>query len=93
MPFLSRKFSPNLFPNPHINIEKKGKTLHLLKASSKKINPHKKRKIIPLLGSIKEFHKNAEVQSQKQNASGPKKDNQGNVIMSSKNEYDPKKPV
>jgi hypothetical protein len=57
MPFLSRKFSSYLFPNPNINIEKKGKTLHLLKASSKRINPNKKRKIIPLLGSIKEFHK------------------------------------
>ena len=30
--------------------------LNLLKASSKTINPHKKRKIIPLLGSIKNFH-------------------------------------
>jgi hypothetical protein len=60
MPFLSRKFTPNLFPKPYLNIEKKGKTLHLLKASSKKINPHKKRKVIPLLGRIGEFHKSNE---------------------------------
>jgi hypothetical protein len=59
MPFLSCKYFSLSFPNPHLTTEKQGKTLHLLKASSKKINPHKKRKIIPLLGSIKDFHKNA----------------------------------
>jgi hypothetical protein len=48
-----------------MTVEKKGKTLHLLKASSKKINPHKKRKIIPLLGGIREFHKSNEELSQK----------------------------
>jgi len=30
--------------------------INLLKASSKKINPHKKRKIIPLMGTIKKYH-------------------------------------
>jgi hypothetical protein len=70
MPFLSCKYFSLSFPNPHLTTEKQGKTLHLLKASSKKINPHKKRKIIPLLGSIKDFHKNAESQSQKNQASG-----------------------
>ena len=38
-------------------LEKKGKTLHLLKASSKKINPNKKRKVVPLLGTIQDFFK------------------------------------
>jgi len=36
-------------------IEKNGKTLNLLKASAKKINPNKKRKKIPLIGTIKEY--------------------------------------
>ena len=30
--------------------------INLLKALAKKINPHKKRKIIPLMGSIKKYH-------------------------------------
>ena len=34
--------------------------INLLKASSKKINPHKKRKIIPLMGSIKKYHADIE---------------------------------
>jgi hypothetical protein len=56
MPFISCKYNLTYkFNQLHI-IEKPGKTLHLLKASSKKINPSKKRVKIPLLGSIKEFH-------------------------------------
>ena len=42
MPFVSRK---------------NGKMLNLLKASAKKISPNKRRKVIPLLGSIKKYHK------------------------------------
>ena len=42
MPFVSRK---------------NGKMLNLLKASAKKINPNKRRKVIPILGNIKKFHK------------------------------------
>ena len=56
MPFLSRKFlllKPNVV---FLHIEKKGKTLHLLKASAKMINPNKKRKVIPLMGTIKQYH-------------------------------------
>jgi hypothetical protein len=34
--------------------------INLLKASSKKINPHKKRKVIPLMGSIKKYHADME---------------------------------
>ena len=56
MPFLSCKFLIVLLIDNLLIIEKKGKTLHLLKASSKKINPNRRRKIIPLLGSIKDFH-------------------------------------
>ena len=41
MPFTSRK---------------NGKMLNLLKASSKPINKNKKRKTIPLFGSIKDYH-------------------------------------
>ena len=41
MPFVSRK---------------NGKMLNLLKASAKKINPNKRRKVIPILGNIKNFH-------------------------------------
>ena len=76
-----------------MTVEKKGKTLHLLKASSKKINPHKKRKIIPLLGGIREFHKVNEELSQKALNEDKIKDSQGDVKMSSKVPYDPKKPV
>ena len=36
--------------------QKKGKFLNLLKASAKPINKNKKRKVIPLLGSIKDYH-------------------------------------
>ena len=43
--------------------QKKGKFLNLLKASAKPIKKDKKRKIIPLLGSIKDYH-NAPIQSQ-----------------------------
>ena len=35
--------------------KKNGKMLNLLKASSKPINKNKKRKTIPLLGSIKDY--------------------------------------
>ena len=45
--------------------QKKGKFLNLLKASAKPINKNKKRKIIPLLGSIKDYH-NAPISSQNQ---------------------------
>ena len=37
--------------------KRNGKFLNLLKASSKPINKNKKRKAIPLLGSIKDYHK------------------------------------
>ena len=37
-------------------IEKNGKTLYLLKQSSKKIAAKKQRKQVPLLGTIKEYH-------------------------------------
>ena len=36
--------------------EKNGKTLHLLKQSAKTIASSKKRKTVPLLGSIKDYH-------------------------------------
>ena len=55
MPFLSCKYILNKAIICISYIEKRGKTLHLLKASSKKINAHKKRKKIPILGSIKEY--------------------------------------
>jgi len=56
MPFVSSK-SFYLFPLNYLStIEKNGKTLNLLKASAKKINPSKKRKIIPLMGTIKQYH-------------------------------------
>ena len=41
MPFTSRK---------------NGKMLNLLKASAKPINKHKKRKVVPLFGTIQEYH-------------------------------------
>ena len=56
MPFISSKYDLSIPSHILYFIEKPGKTLHLLKASSKKINPNKKRLKIPLLGSIKEFH-------------------------------------
>ena len=43
--------------------QKKGKFLNLLKASAKPINKNKKRKVIPLLGSIKDYH-NAPISNQ-----------------------------
>ena len=60
MPFVSRKFCFNLWLTLFLYIEKRGKTLHLLKAKSKKINPNKRRKKIPLLGSIKDYHNAAQ---------------------------------
>ena len=36
--------------------EKSGKTLHLLKSGSKPIKPGTKRKQIPVLGSLKDYH-------------------------------------
>ena len=60
MPFLSCKFSllkPNVV---FYHIEKKGKTLHLLKASAKMINPNKRRKLIPLMGTIKQYQEGME---------------------------------
>ena len=36
--------------------KKNGKMLNLLKASSKKINPNKRKKVYPLLGNIKHYH-------------------------------------
>ena len=53
--------------------------INLLKASAKKINPHKKRKIIPLMGTIKKYH--ADILDIK-NASKPKI---VPVILSNKN--------
>ena len=43
--------------------QKKGKFLNLLKASAKPISKNKRRKVIPLLGSIKDYH-NAPITSQ-----------------------------
>ena len=37
--------------------KKAGKMLNLLKASAKPINQNKRRKVIPLLGKIGDFHK------------------------------------
>jgi len=56
MPFISSKYDMSIPSHILYCIEKPGKTLHLLKASSKKINPNKKRLKIPLLGTITEFH-------------------------------------
>ena len=56
MPFISCKLYLSIASHILYSIEKPGKTLHLLKASSKKINPNKKRLKIPLLGTITEFH-------------------------------------
>ena len=48
----------------------------MLKASSKKISPKKRRKIIPLLGTIKDFHKAAiETNASNVNAGGPQDEN------------------
>ena len=63
MPFVSRKCRFNLWLTLFLYIEKRGKTLHLLKAKSKKINPNKRRKKIPLLGTIKDFHNAAQSQN------------------------------
>ena len=53
MPFISCKSTFCHALTLLFTIEKSGKTLHLLKASAKKISPNKKRKVIPLLGTIK----------------------------------------
>ena len=71
MPFLSSKYHQHLSTNLYISIAKRGKTLHLLKASSKKIKSQKRRKVIPLLGSIKDYQvlQQSQSQSQQQEAS------------------------
>jgi hypothetical protein len=53
----------------NIIVGKNGKTLHLLKQTSKKINRGKRRKVIPILGSLKIWKtvneiEQSEVQSQ-----------------------------
>ena len=45
--------------------EKNGKTLHLLKASSKKISGERKRKKVPILGSF-EMYKDSKKQERQQ---------------------------
>ena len=40
----------------HIFTEKSGKTIHLLKADSKPYTGSKKRKKVPLFGTIEQFH-------------------------------------
>ena len=56
MPYISRKYNCFWWFNEWFYIEKNGKTLNLLKASAKKINPNKKRKVIRLLGTITDYH-------------------------------------
>ena len=56
MPFKSSKYNSFTTLTAILNIEKNGKTINLLKASAKKINPHKRRKVYPLLGNIKSYH-------------------------------------
>ena len=63
MPFTSCKCFYYFISNLVLNIEKKGKTLHLLKATSKKIPERKKRKIVPLLGTIKDYFNTTPSQS------------------------------
>ena len=41
----------------YINIEKNGKKLYLLKQKAKTISAKKKRKVVPLLGSIQDYLK------------------------------------
>ena len=64
MPFVSSRYYDILQLIELLIIGKNGKTLNLLKASAKKINPNKRRKIIPLMGSIKDFHTAIEKESQ-----------------------------
>ena len=67
LPFKSCKYIVQSLIYVFIISEKNGKTLHLLKQSAKTITSSKKRKIVPLLGSIKDFHaasQNANAMSQ-----------------------------
>ena len=50
--------------------KKSGKMLNLLKASAKPISKNKKRKIVPLLGKIGDFHK-ANIEIAKQSKQNP----------------------
>ena len=66
LPFKSCKFQIVYASILLCFIEKNGKTLYLLKQSSKVISAKKQRKVVPLLGTIKEYHsarKNATVVS------------------------------
>ena len=56
LPFKSSKYCQYKSTLSLSFIESNGKTLHLLKNSSKKIEKNKKRKVIPLLGTIKDWH-------------------------------------
>ena len=49
----SSPINPNLL---FVNIEKSGKTLHLLKSNSKPIRPRTKRKKIELLGTLGQYN-------------------------------------
>ena len=56
LPFKSSKYCQYKSTSSLSFIETNGRTLHLLKASSKKIEKNKKRKVIPLLGTIQDWH-------------------------------------
>ena len=64
-----------------LSTEKNGKTLNLLKASAKKINPHKKRKVIPLLGNIKNWHATVDI-FKKESKKKEEQENQNEVLES-----------
>ncbi len=62
--------------------------MNLLKASAKKINPNKRRKIIPLMGTIKDYHVAVENESSihqsQQNQNNPNE----NFTILNQNEVD-----
>ena len=55
MPFKSSKFILPNFDHSILSVGKNGKFIHLLKKKSKTKISRKKRKVVPILGSIKEY--------------------------------------
>jgi len=70
LPFKSSKYCHHISTLSLSFIESNGKTLHLLKNSSKKIEKNKKRKVIPLLGTIQDWHQSKRKPQPQYNAGG-----------------------
>ena len=64
-------FSIHLLTSTPLSPEKSGKTIHLLKSKSKKIEPGRKKRKIPTLGTFSDFKESKKKQFQTQKPPTP----------------------